>query len=92
MLMEHVCGVSRSRAASPRAHSGSAERSLARTGDRGASQAGWSLSLPLSLSLSLSLSAQLLQHGGGGKLIIEAVKPSHSLVSLSNEVSAIKAL
>lgn len=33
-------------AASPRAQRGSAERSLERTGDKGASQAGWSLSLP----------------------------------------------
>lgn len=48
---------------------------------------GWLESLS-----SLSLSAQLLEHGGGGKLIIEAVKPSHSLVSRSNEVPAIKAL
>lgn len=39
-----------------------------------------------------SLSAQLLQRGGGGTLIIEAVKPSHSLASRSNEVPAIKAL
>lgn len=57
-------------------------------GDRRASQAAYRLSLPPSLCLS----PQLQQLGGGGELIMEAVKPSHSLVSLSNEVSAIKAL
>lgn len=57
-------------------------------GDRRASQAAY----PLSLPPSLCLSPQLQQLGGGRELIMEAVKPSHSLVSLSNEVSAIKAL
>lgn len=52
---------------------------------------GWILSLSLSASVSRPLG--LLQSGGGGgELIIEAVKPSHSLVSVSNEVPAIKAL
>lgn len=55
-----------------------------------------SLSLPLSRSLFLLLSVSrplgLLRCGGGGELIIEAVKPSHSLVSVSNEVPTIKAL
>lgn len=84
MLMEHVRGALRSCAGSPRARSGAAERSVERTGDEGAPQAGW--------SPPLSPPAQLLQQGGGGALIIEAVKPSHSLVSRSNEVPAIKAL
>lgn len=54
---------------------------------------GWIDSLSLSLFLSLSLRPPgLLQCGGGGELIIEAVKPSHSLVSVSNEVPTIKAL
>lgn len=55
-----------------------------------------SFSLSMSRSLFLPLSASrplgLLQCGGGGELIIEAVKPSHSLVSVSNEVPSIKAL
>lgn len=75
--------------ATPRARGGSVERSSERIGDEGASQAGYSLSLSASVSRPLGL---LQSGGGGGELIIEAVKPSHSLVSVSNEVPAIKAL
>ena len=61
MLME-ACAESGG-AATLRAHSGSAERSLERIGDEGASQAGETLSLSLSLchfpSLSLCLTSPL---------------------------------
>lgn len=57
---------------------------------------GWIDSLSLSISLSLSSSPSLVRAGllcgGAGELIIGAVKPPHSLVSVSNEVPAIKAL
>lgn len=85
--------------ASLRAHSESMERSLEWIGDEGASQAGdlfrsltRSLSLPYFLSLCVSLSLWLLQCGGVCEPIIEAVKPSRSLVWVSNEVPIIKAL
>lgn len=79
--------------ATPRAHSRSVERSLERIGDEGASQAGWALRPPLALPFfpSVSRPSGLLLCGGAGELIIGAVKPPHSLVSVSNEVPAIKA-
>lgn len=53
---------------------------------------GWIDFHSLFLAPSVSRPLTLLQCGGGGELIIGAVKPSHSLVSVSNEVPTIKAL
>lgn len=89
MLIKACAGNGESRSTDTlRAHGGSVERSLERIGDEGASQAGQTFSLSVCVSPSLRLS----QCGGGGELIIVAVKPSHSLVSISNDVPAIKAL
>lgn len=62
-----------------------------RLGMRGPPRLYRLLSFSFSLSVSVFLPLRLLQCGGG-ELIIGAVKPSHSVVSVSNEVSVIKAL
>lgn len=85
MLMKACAESGESRGgATLRADGGSVERSLERIGNEGPSQAGETSSVCRPL--------RRLQCGGGGELIIGALKPSHSLVSVSNEVPAIKAL
>ena len=92
MLIKQEQGMARATAVVPREHTSDLWKGhQSGLGTKGPPRLD-GLSLSFFFLSSVSVSLRLLPCGGGGELIIGAVKPSHSLVSVSNEVSAIKAL